>query len=1008
MTTKTWGNAAGGSWETGTNWNPSGVPGDADDALINGTGTYGVTVSAIETPNSVTVSDPGATLTIAAAGELFGSTLTMNAGTLVVAGTLLGATVVNNGGVFGGGGGTLDGVTWQGPLAGPNTSYQSIGIADGLTLLNAAGTGPGTLDINSLYMVSVLDSTPLSNMTINFDAYNLEYLFGPASSALILDSSTTVNQSLAGSSGSVSGAKLINNGTVNLTGSASNFYFQSTVFDNAGSVLAGGGDHVTITAGFTNTASVTVTGGARLGLSSGIANALSNSGTIAVSVGGSLVVAGSLAGGGVITLATLAVADMYNTNNAVTFLDGKGTLRLEAPGSFTGGIAGLQKGDKIDLLATPVTKLSYAGTTASGVLTVMNSGATVAALTLLGDYLQSTFGFLSDGTTGNNISVVVSTIAPRILDWTGAGGTTAFNAPSNWNDVSDTLDPALTAPTLVDTVVFDTIGGAVSGTGTIAALDVGSSGTGVLQLSNGTTLITGSLDAGTTISDDGQIGVTGSGTDLTVKGSATIADDGAGVLTVLSGATVSATNLTIGNLGDSSGAVVVSGAGSVINLSGNLNVGTALGTGDLTIGPGGVVNAKVINLQGQVVLENGELDPTVNLINQGQTAGGSGTIAAGDIVDEGVIQAGASKPSQKLLVVSGTVLGGGPWTINGTAQAQANGGVGVLQINAGGTLELTGPILNAGSTTFTDDVTPQSTYTVTNSVVEVNFADATGVLLLDDIAGFAGTIAAVQKGDSFVVTGGTLSGPAVSNGNTLTVADSGHGGTDQLIFASSVNASGFSIVSGNTIQVACFAAETRIATETGFTAVEHLNVGDRVVTADGRVEPIVWIGQRTVHCARHPKPDTVWPVRISAGAFGENVPVRDLYLSPDHAVFVNGALVPVKLLMNGTSVTRVKRSKVTYYHVELRQHEVILAEALPVESYLDIGDRANFEQSGAAIRLFPDFAVKLEPRTALLWETRGAAPLVVSGRLLAAARAAVRRDVPRYPGKTVRSVQVAR
>jgi T5SS/PEP-CTERM-associated repeat protein len=496
--------------------------------------------------------------------------------------------------------------------------------------------------------------------------------------------------------------------------------------------------------------------------------------------------------------------------------------------------------------------------------------------------------------------------------------------------------------------------------------------------------------------------VSGEGTDLSIAEAATVADDGTGVLSVLSGATFGAADLTIGNLGDSSGALVVSGSGSVIDISGDLNVGTALGTGDLTIGPGAVVDALVVNLQGEVVLENGELDPTVNLINQGQTAGGSGTIEAGDIVDEGVIQAGGSKPSQKLLVVAGTILGGGPWTINGTAQPQANGDVGILQINAGGTLELTGPVLNAASTTFTDDVTPQSTYTVNDSVVEVNFEDATGVLKLDDIGGFAGTIAAFRKGDSFVITGGTLSNLGVTGGNTLTVSDSGNSGTDQIIFSSGISTSGFSIVNGNTIQVACFAAGTRIATETGLAAVEDLRVGDQVIADGGEAQPVVWIGQRKVNCGAHPKPTAVWPVRVRTGAFGQNVPVRDLYLSPDHAVFVNNVLVPVRLLINGTSIAQVRRPTVTYYHVELPRHAVILAEGLTVESYLDTGDRATFNHDGATVRLFPDFASRLAPDTALLWETRGVAPLVMTGPELEAARRTVRGDAPRHRSRSTR------
>ena len=160
------------------------------------------------------------------------------------------------------------------------------------------------------------------------------------------------------------------------------------------------------------------------------------------------------------------------------------------------------------------------------------------------------------------------------------------------------------------------------------------------------------------------------------------------------------------------------------------------------------------------------------------------------------------------------------------------------------------------------------------------------------------------------------------NGNTLTFSDSGPsagaGGIDQIIFASSVSASDFAIVNSNTVQVACFAAGTRIETATGPVAVEDLAVGDRLVTPEAsnsgdrtaRVcQPIVWIGQRDVNCERHPRPETVWPVRVRAGAFSGNTPVRDLYLSPDHAVFLNGVLVPVKLLINHTSITQVKEKR---------------------------------------------------------------------------------------------------
>ena len=198
-------------------------------------------------------------------------------------------------------------------------------------------------------------------------------------------------------------------------------------------------------------------------------------------------------------------------------------------------------------------------------------------------------------------------------------------------------------------------------------------------------------------------------------------------------------------------------------------------------------------------------------------------------------------------------------------------------------------------------------------------------------------------------------------------------------------------------QIPCFAAGTRIATPEGPVAVEALCVGDRAVLAEGgKCEPIVWIGTRTVDCRRHPKPETIWPIRVSAGAFGENVPARDLYLSPDHAVFVNDVLVPVKLLVNGTSIAQVRRDQVTYYHVELPEHAVILAEGLPVESYLDVGDRANFADQGV-VRLFPDFAARLSPDLTA-WQTAACAELIFSGPVLEAARAAVIALAPRRGG----------
>jgi hypothetical protein len=107
------------------------------------------------------------------------------------------------------------------------------------------------------------------------------------------------------------------------------------------------------------------------------------------------------------------------------------------------------------------------------------------------------------------------------------------------------------------------------------------------------------------------------------------------------------------------------------------------------------------------------------------------------------------------------------------------------------------------------------------------------------------------------------------------------------------------------------------------------------------------------------------------------MPCSDLWLSPDHAVFVDDVLIPIQYLINGSNVAQEPRDEVTYYHVELARHDVLLAEGLPCESYLDTGNRSNFANEGTSLALHPDFS-------SLTWEALGCAPLVVTGPTLEA------------------------
>jgi hypothetical protein len=156
----------------------------------------------------------------------------------------------------------------------------------------------------------------------------------------------------------------------------------------------------------------------------------------------------------------------------------------------------------------------------------------------------------------------------------------------------------------------------------------------------------------------------------------------------------------------------------------------------------------------------------------------------------------------------------------------------------------------------------------------------------------------------------------------------------------------------------CFVEGTHILTAKGEVTVEMLRPGDQVVTLTNGIRdqrPVRWIGHRHLDLTAHSRPETVMPVRISRGAMAENVPHRDLLVSPDHALYIDGVLIVARQLINGRTIRRdAAAGSVRYFHVELAAHSILVAEGLPSESYLDTGNRGFFANSGAPVILHPD------------------------------------------------------
>jgi hypothetical protein len=151
----------------------------------------------------------------------------------------------------------------------------------------------------------------------------------------------------------------------------------------------------------------------------------------------------------------------------------------------------------------------------------------------------------------------------------------------------------------------------------------------------------------------------------------------------------------------------------------------------------------------------------------------------------------------------------------------------------------------------------------------------------------------------------------------------------------------------------CYTPGTRITTPAGEVPVEDFQIGDLVTTASGIAKPIKWIGRRTHTADQVEAHPNLRPVLIRKGALGDALPHRDLIVSPMHAMFVDEVLIPAVALVNGISILRRETSgMLEYIHIELEEHDIVLAEGAPAETFLDDGDRSMFANASEYYDLY--------------------------------------------------------
>ncbi|MUH03571.1 hypothetical protein GM609_08720 [Bombella sp. ESL0387] len=188
--------------------------------------------------------------------------------------------------------------------------------------------------------------------------------------------------------------------------------------------------------------------------------------------------------------------------------------------------------------------------------------------------------------------------------------------------------------------------------------------------------------------------------------------------------------------------------------------------------------------------------------------------------------------------------------------------------------------------------------------------------------------------------------------------------------------------------ITCYLAGSLIRTETGDVPVEVLTVGDAVAVfaPDGQPQGfrrVKWVGQgRVTVQPALPDDEAGWPVRIRRGALGANIPHKDMLVTSEHCLLLEGHFVPVRMLVNGSSIVYDRSlEEYEYWHFAVEPHAIVEADGALTESYLDTGNRQGFvSQAG-----------QWAEGARGCWETDAAAPLGVSRTFVEPLHEAIRR-----------------
>jgi hypothetical protein len=382
------------------------------------------------------------------------------------------------------------------------------------------------------------------------------------------------------------------------------------------------------------------------------------------------------------------------------------------------------------------------------------------------------------------------------------------------------------------------------------------------------------------------------------------------------------------------------------------------GAGGGGLGAGGDV---FVQQGGQLIIEGGELD-------EGTVTAGAAGSAQTDL--RGIVQAGTGSAFGDGMFIQGdqsvtlAPAAGDALTISGEISDQsgsggtgADAGAGTLVIAGAGTVTLAATNDYTGGTTLEEGTLVLAAPGASGSgpivfagdpVLEFNYADAP-----------AGPIENFGPGSTITIDGFVESSETYDSVSGALILSGLAGQVETTVTLDIPNlpaVAGYAETDTNSAiyEAACYVKGTQIATAVGEVRVEDLEIGDFVETVHAGMQKIKWIGRRSYDGRFIAGNRDILPICIKRHAIAENVPARDLFVSPGHAICIDGALIHAIRLVNGVSVIQAECVEtVTYYHIELETHEVIFAENCPAETFLGEDFRQQFQNAWQFSHLYP-------------------------------------------------------